>query len=94
MTPAAIKRLFETAARHGARFRAECGDWPQRPKRDYQQSLAAFDGALPEGPQAADDVIGDLVAAAEPGLQMATRVPGSSAGSSGARTRWGSRPIS
>ncbi len=72
MDPETIERLLALAARHAARFRAQSKDWPQRPQRSYEQCRQAFDGPLPERSQLPEEVIGDLVAAAEPGLMMAT----------------------
>lgn len=72
MTPETIKNLLALAAQHATRFRIESRDWPQRPQRSYEQCKQAFDRPLPEKQQPAEGVIGDLVAAAEPGLMMAT----------------------
>lgn len=68
----AIGRLLEQAAAHAIRYRNELPTRPQRPIRDYAQSLAAFEEPLPETGFPAGEVIDELAKRAEPGLNATT----------------------
>jgi len=72
MTGEELQQLFDLAAKYAARFRLRTADAPQHPLQDYAAAKAAFEGPVPEKPEAAASVIADLVTKAEQGLMMPT----------------------
>ncbi len=66
--PADLRELLGRAVEHVAAFRASLPDRPVRPRADLAALREAFGGPLPSGPTPPDEVVTDLVAAAEPGL--------------------------
>lgn len=67
-----IADLLKAAAGDAIRFREAVPDLPQRPLQTYAEALASFMAPTPEVPAEGKAVIGELVARAELGLQMAT----------------------
>lgn len=66
--------LLQRAVEHAAAYRRSLPDRPVRPDLDVDAVTAAFAGPLPSAPAPPDQVLEDLVAAAEPGL-VATAGP-------------------
>ncbi|HLT12232.1 MAG TPA: aminotransferase class V-fold PLP-dependent enzyme [Micromonosporaceae bacterium] len=66
--------LFVRAAEHAGSYRASLAERKVRPDVDLAALREAFGGPLPAGPTPPEQVLADLVAAAEPGL-MASAGP-------------------
>jgi glutamate/tyrosine decarboxylase-like PLP-dependent enzyme len=60
-----LEELFVRAAREGARYRESVGDRPVAGTASREEAWAAFDLPLPEAPTPADQVVDELLAAAE-----------------------------
>ena len=69
-----LSRLLTDAAATAAAYRASLGERPVAPQVDLDALRTALGGPLPTRPSPAEDVVRDLVAAAEPGL-MGTAGP-------------------
>jgi len=67
-----IADLLQAAAGAAIRFREAVPDMPHRPLQTYAEALANFEAPTPEVPAEGKAVIGELIARAEQGLQMAT----------------------
>ena len=57
--------LFVRVAREGARYRETVGDRPVASTASREEAWAAFDLPLPDGPTPADQVVDELLAAAD-----------------------------
>jgi glutamate/tyrosine decarboxylase-like PLP-dependent enzyme len=62
------RELFRQVAEHAADFVETLDERPIRADADVESLLAALGGPLPEAGAAAEDVVGALVSAADPGL--------------------------
>ncbi|HET7304043.1 MAG TPA: pyridoxal-dependent decarboxylase [Segeticoccus sp.] len=69
-----LHALFTRAAVAAADFREGLAERPVRPDAGLDDAIAAFGGPLPEHPVPPEQVLGELLAAAEPGL-MASAGP-------------------
>ncbi|WP_067186868.1 pyridoxal phosphate-dependent decarboxylase family protein [Microtetraspora niveoalba] len=63
-----LSRLFRSAADHAADYRRSLPDRPVGASIDQSALADAFSGPLPSAPSPPEQVLADLVAAAEPGL--------------------------
>lgn len=72
MTSESVKGLFQRAAEHATRYRDRGVDGLHRPAQNFAQSLAGFAEPVPERGAAAESVIDELAAKAEPGLHRMT----------------------
>ena len=63
-----MSRLFRSAADHAAGYRQSLPDRPVGASIDQAALVDAFSGPLPSAPSAPEQVLADLLAAAEPGL--------------------------
>ncbi|MEU3456141.1 pyridoxal-dependent decarboxylase [Micromonospora sp. NPDC006766] len=63
-----LNRLFRLAADHAADYRRSLPERPVGVPVDQDALTKAFSGPLPAAPSPAEEVLADLVAAAEPGL--------------------------
>lgn len=61
-------RVLELAAGHAARYRASLADRPVPARADHDTLVADLGGDLPDRPTEPEQVLAQLVAAAEPGL--------------------------
>jgi glutamate/tyrosine decarboxylase-like PLP-dependent enzyme len=63
-----LRTLWGLALEHGARFRANADERPQRPALQYAAMLERFAEPTPEAGANAESVIAELIQRAEPGL--------------------------
>ncbi len=63
-----LEKTLALVSAHALRFRADSADRPHRPALAYSEMLARLGGPTPERAAAMEQVIGELIERAEPGL--------------------------